>query len=277
VTLEDGEMLTAAYVVVAVGISRFEYLPPVFAELPAELVTHSAAHTDLSRFAERPVTVAGAGASALEIAALLNDAGAQVTVVARVQELHFSKPPAKKRSLWQRLRHPMSEMGPGLRSWMAQHFPHLFRHLPEKLRLKVVKKHLGPSGGYFVRDRVVGRVTELLGCSVESARVENGAVRLILARGSERVEHVAEHVIAATGYRVDLDRLPFLTAELKTQIRTAGGAPVLDRNFQSTVPGMFFTGAASANTFGPMMRFACGSKYTATWLARYFRNHKKSL
>ena len=277
VTLEDGETIATAYVVVAVGISRFEYLPPVFAGLPAEFVTHSSAHPDLSRFAGKQVTVVGAGASALEIVALLNDAGAQVTVVARVQELHFSKPPSDTRSLWQRLRHPMSEMGPGLRSWMAQHFPHVFRHLPKKLRLKIVKKHLGPSGGYFVKDRVVGRTTEILGASVEEARVENGAVKLVLSQNGQRREHVTEHVIAATGYQVNLNRLPFLPEELKKQIETVGGSPKLDRNFQSSVPGMFFVGAASASTFGPLMRFACGSKYTATWLARYFGNRKKTL
>jgi len=275
VTLEDGSTVSAPLVVTAVGISRFEYVPPVFAGLPREMVTHSAAHGEPAKMAGKEVTVIGAGASGLGLAALLHEAGAKVTTIARVKELKFSKPPTETRSLWQRLRHPMTEMGPGMRSWFAQHFPHVFRLLPAKLRVKIVRRHLGPGGGYYSYDSFKGNVAELTGCSVKRAEAENGKVKLTLdCNGEERV-HVTGHVICATGYQVNLDRLAFLPESIKNEIKTVAGAPVLDRNFQSTMPGLFFVGPAAANTFGPLMRFACGARYTSTCLAKYLQRKVK--
>ncbi|HXB61567.1 MAG TPA: NAD(P)-binding domain-containing protein [Acidobacteriaceae bacterium] len=275
VTLEDGSTVTAAQVVAAVGISRFEYVPPVFDGLSRELVTHSAAHAEPAKLAGRDVTVIGGGASGLGLAALLHDSGAKVTCIVREKAVKFSSPPTETRSLWQRLRHPMSEMGPGLRSWMAQHFPHIFRLLPAKFRVLVVKRHLGPSGGYYSRDSFKGNVAELVGCSVKQAEAVDGKVKLTLDRNGTEHVHVTGHVICATGYRVNLDRLAFLPESIKSQIETVSGAPVLDRNFQSTVPGLFFVGPPAANSFGPLMRFACGARYTSTWLAKYLRRRMK--
>ncbi len=249
VTLEDGSTVSAPLVVAAVGISKFEYVPPVFAGLPKELVSHSAAHAEPAKMAGKEVTVIGAGASGLGLAALLHEAGASVTTIARVKELKFSLPPVEKRSLWQRLRHPMTEMGPGMRSWFAQEFPHVFRLLPAKLRVTIVKRHLGPGGGYYSYDSFKGNVAELTGCSVKRAENAGGRVKLTLdCDGVERV-HMTNHVICATGYQVNLDRLAFLPESIKSQIELVAGAPVLDGNFQSTVPGLFFVGPSAANSW----------------------------
>jgi hypothetical protein len=79
---------------------------------------------------------------------------------------------------------------------------------------------------------------------------------------------MVDHVIAATGYRPALERLPFLDAQLRGQIRTAGGAPVLSDAFESSVAGLYWAGLASANSFGPLARFAYGAGFTARRLAR---------
>ena len=76
--LEDGEVVGARRVILAVGIAHFDYMPPVLARLPAELATHSSAHHNLDRFKDRDVTVIGAGASAVDLSALLHEAGAKV-------------------------------------------------------------------------------------------------------------------------------------------------------------------------------------------------------
>jgi hypothetical protein len=83
----------------------------------------------------------------------------------------------------------------------------------------------------------------------------------------------ADHVVAATGYRVDLDRLTFLGEQIRSSVRRVSGAPVLSRNFESSVPGLYFVGTASANSFGPMMRFAYGAAYTSRRLSRYLASH----
>ena len=92
-TFEDGAVLNARRVVVAVGIGHFAWLPPVLAGLPPALVTHSSDHHALDKFADRKIAVIGAGASAIDIAALLHGVGARPTLVARTDQLHFQDPP----------------------------------------------------------------------------------------------------------------------------------------------------------------------------------------
>ena len=104
----------------------------------------------------------------------------------------------------------------------------------------------------------------LLGYSTENAHVHNGKVRLTArsANGSQR-EIITDHVITATGYKVDTQRLQFLSAEIRSKLETAGGSPVLSSTFESSVPGLYFVGIAAANSFGPGMRFAFGAGFTA--------------
>ena len=271
VRLEDGEELLTPLVVVAAGISHFESVPTVFEGMSERYVTHASMHSDLSGFAGKRVTILGAGASALEMAAILKDHGAEVTLTAREKVARFHDGPKEgERTLIEKLRAPSTPIGPGWRSWMACKGPHIFRQLPEDLRRKIVKKHLGPAGGWSIKKRVAGKVPMLLGVKVEGAVVQNGLVHLTLADANgTTTEHVTEHVIAATGYEVDMSRLTFLGAGLRAEIATSKGAPVLDANFQASVKGLYFVGAASAPTFGPLMRFACGAQYMSTWLSRH--------
>jgi hypothetical protein len=140
--------------------------------------------------------------------------------------------------------------------------------LPENLRLKIVRRALGPSGGWFIKDKVTGRVPVHLGFSPDHAEIENGKVRLHLraADGTER-DILAEHIIAATGYKVDVSRLRFLSSEIRSRLESVDGSPLLSSSFESSVPGLYFVGIAAANTFGPVMRFAFGAGFAARRLS----------
>ena len=263
--LDSGETHRARRVILAVGITHFEYVPETFAKLPEQFVSHSARHKDPAKLKGRNVVVIGGGASALDLAGLLHEAGANVQLIARKPELNFhSKPTVKPRSFWKRLWHPDSGLGPGMRSRFYANAPWAFRYLPESLRLDIVKRALGPSGGYFIHDMVVGKVPLLLGFTTDRAEVRGQKVHLYLRdqQGAEK-EVVTEHVIAATGYKVRLDRLKFLSEDIRARIRTNEGSPILSRRFESTVPALYFAGFASANSFGPVMRFAFGAGFTA--------------
>jgi hypothetical protein len=144
-----------------------------------------------------------------------------------------------------------------------------FHYLPESLRLEAVRRTLGPSGGWFAKDKVMGKVPLLLGHTPERAEIQEGRVRLHLraADGSRR-EVVTEHVIAATGYKVDLHRLKFLSPEICAKLRTVNGAPALSTGFESSIPGLYFAGLTAANSFGPVMRFAFGAGFAARTLTR---------
>ncbi|HSZ63771.1 MAG TPA: NAD(P)/FAD-dependent oxidoreductase [Terriglobales bacterium] len=264
VRLEDGETLTTRRVVLAVGITHFEYVPENLAKLPSEFVSHSFRHANPEAFRGQSVVVIGGGASAIDLAAVLKEADADVQLVARQSALKFhSTPTGKPRSKWQQIRHPQSGLGPGMRSRFFSDAPGLFHYLPESLRVEIVDRTLGPSAGWFVKDKMA-RVPSLLGYALQSAEVQDGKVHLRLraAAGSER-DVYAEHVIAATGYKVDLARLPFLSTEIRSKIETVAGSPILSTTFESSVPGIYFAGLAAANSFGPVMRFAFGAGFAA--------------
>lgn len=278
-TLEDGEKILARQVVLAVGISHFAYTPANFAALPQELLSHSSAHRDTAVFRGRSVAVIGAGASAVDLAALLHENGAEVCLVARRSRITFHNPPGEKpRSLLQRMRRPTSGLGPGWSSRFFTDAPRVFRQLPQETRLRLVREHLGPAPGWPMRDRVVGKVPMHLGVSNLQAVRDGDKVRLtFLMPDGHAEERTVDHVICATGYKVDLTRLTFLNDDLLRGISQVANTPTLSSEFESSVPGLYFVGIAAANCFGPMMRFAFGADYTAGRLARHLMKSSRAL
>jgi hypothetical protein len=265
VTLDDGETFEAQQVVLAVGITHFEHIPESLAHLPPEFLSHSAAHSEVTPFKGRSVVVIGGGASALDLAGLLHEAGANVQLVARKEKLKFhGKSNGGIRTTWQTIKHPKSGLGPGWRSRFYANWAWLFHHLPEKLRLKIVRRALGPAGGAFIHDKVVGKLPVHLGCTVLGADALDGKVCLRLrAQDGTLKELLAEHIISATGYKVDMERLTFLNRAIRLNLRVVGGTPVLSSSFESSVKGLYFVGLSAANSFGPVMRFAFGTSFAA--------------
>src|SRR6202041_962126 len=176
-----------------------------------EFLSHSARHREVEPFRGRSVVVIGGGASALDLAGLLQEGGADVQRVRCPEELKcHSQPTGKPRSQWQQIRHPQSGLGPGMRSRFFANAPGAFHYLPERLRLEAVRRTLGPSGGWFIRDKVVGKVPLHLGCTPQGAEVKDGKVYLsVQAADGSRREIVTEHVIASIVYRDNFERLKF--------------------------------------------------------------------
>jgi cation diffusion facilitator CzcD-associated flavoprotein CzcO len=264
-----GETLQARKVIVAAGITHFGYLPPFLAELPPEYASHSLNHHDLSVFRGKKVAVIGAGASAVDIAALLHEGGTDVQLVARRKVIAFHKPSQEPRPLIQRIMNPRSGLGLGWRSRLSTDAPLVFHVMPREFRFKVVKKHLGPAPGWFVRDKVIDRFPLRLGTTIKGASVENSKVKVKFVEDGRDTELVVDHVIGATGFRVAVSKLKFLDDGLRLKIRTVDDTPVLTRQFESSVPGLYMVGVASANCFGPLTRFAYGAKFTARHLAKH--------
>lgn len=268
--LENDEIVSARKIVIAVGLSFFENVPPVLSQLSDTFVTHSSRHNAPAQFAGREVVVVGAGASALDLAALLHQAGASVQLVARKPVIRFHDPAQIPRPLMDRIHYPMTGIGPGWKLVFCAYAPLVFRQLPEQVRLDAVRRILGPAPGWFIKPQVVGKIPFNLGVDISKAEVSHGRVSLELTdQTGARRTLAADHVIAATGYKVDLRRLTFFDPEIQTKIRSVEQTPVLSSNFESSVPGLYFVGTSAANTFGPLMRFAFGARFTARRLTRH--------
>jgi FAD-dependent urate hydroxylase len=273
----SGEAVTARSVVVAVGITHFAYVPQQLARLPRELVSHTSQHQDLGRFAGRDVTIIGGGQSALETAALAHEQGANVRVLIRQPRLVWNADPDDwPRPLARRVRYPMTGLGPGWRSYFYCNAPRVFHGLPQRTRVRTVNTALGPAGSWWLKDRLLGQAPLLTGHTVRSAEADGDRVRLrVEGEDGELVDWTTEHVIAGTGYRVDLSRLPFLSDELRARLRLVVRAPMLTPHFEASAPGLYFVGLASAYSLGPMMRFVYGADYTARRLVGHLVGNGK--
>lgn len=271
----DDRTVTAGRVILATGHLAFRRFPEALERLAQEapnLVSHAADHRNFARFAGRTVTVIGCGQSGLETAALLHEQGANVSVLARAPEVDWNAEVDAVRSLYKRLRWPDSGLGDGWKSLAYSELPRLFVFLPEHIRRRIVASANGPSGSWWLKSRVIGKIPLLTDHHIVTAAESNGKLHLSVRRGNDAVQIETDHVIAATGYRVDIDRLPFLDPALRVAIKTSAGSPMLKGAFESSVPGLHFVGLSSALTFGPVMRFVYGARHAAVTLTRHIRS-----
>ena len=277
--LSNGETLQSARVIVASGLDHMAVSPQQLSHLSAELWSHSADHDNLSKFKGKDVAVMGGGQSGLETAAILREEGASVTLLVRASTIAWNRiPSTAPRPFYKRLRRPRTRLGEGLQLWVYDNAPQLFHHLPQQVRLSRVKASLGPAGAWWLKDRVVGQMPVLIGHQLLAAEARGGRVTLQITdqNGKPKVL-IADHVIASTGYRFDFQNLPFLDPSLKSQIQDEEQMPQLSSYFESTVPGLYFTGLASANSFGPSMRFIAGTAYTARRISTHIANAQRVL
>jgi cation diffusion facilitator CzcD-associated flavoprotein CzcO len=226
----------------------------------------------LSRFAGQRVLVLGAGQSALESAALLHEAGADTELVARAHGIYSLPDSPQEASLVRAARRVLSPiarpaldiMGPRFVVWLVA-WPRVFRRSPRALQDFLTARAVRPAGASWLVPRLAPvRIT--MGCTIAAATPTSSHLRLRLSDGSERL---VDHLLLATGYRVDVARYQFLAPALRQTLRTRDGYPELDVGFESSVPGLHFMGTPAAKTFGPICRFVAGTRYAARELTRF--------
>jgi cation diffusion facilitator CzcD-associated flavoprotein CzcO len=261
VGLATGEELVARRVIVATGVAAHRFVPDELAAGGVR-VSHTADHASLVGFDGFDVAVVGSGQSAIESAALLHEAGARTTIVARRPGLVWNTTPAtSRRSLPRRVRAPIGGLGAGWKLWTYASLPQLVRRFPEEPRVRIAFSTLGPAGAWWLRPRVTSEIAIRTGHAVVAAEPAGERVRLTFG-DAEPLE--VDHVLAGTGYRFRLERLAFLDAG---PVELLSGSPRLSRAFESTVPGLHFVGLPAAPTFGPVMRFVYGAGFTARRIA----------
>jgi hypothetical protein len=264
--LERGEAVVARRVVVATGIAAFAYLPDEFNSVSSELASHSSRHSEFSFWKGRRVIVIGAGQSALESAALLAESGAGVELISRksgIRWLNRSSRLHRMPSRFRRLLYHPTDVGPALVSQLVAH-PDLFRWLPRNTQDRLSYRSIRPAASSWLRPRV-GEVVFTYGRRTVAVSERGKRVVLQLDDGSSRD---ADHVLLATGYRLDLSRLSFLCPVLRGALRTMDGYPVVGPGLESSQAGLHFVGAMAAYSFGPLMRFVSGTEYASVALTR---------
>jgi pyruvate/2-oxoglutarate dehydrogenase complex dihydrolipoamide dehydrogenase (E3) component len=276
VSLGNGESLRAGRVVCATGLSHLANMPEPLRGLPEGLAIHTAELSDYSRFRGRNVAVLGAGASAIEAGALIHEAGGTAQILVREREVVFHTRLDVRRSLYERLRKPLSVIGPGKKNRLFEEFPFALYFVPRSRRVPFVKKYLGAAAPWWITDRVQG-VPISLRTSVVAAEPRGSGVRLQLREGDRSRVLDVDHVIAGTGFVSDLDRLVYLEDSLRARIRRLEQAPDVSMYFESSVRGLYFMGPIVTLSFGPVFRFVCGAKYAAPTIAQHIAGPIRTL
>ena len=268
-TLEDGERIPAGRVVIATGLRNFADRPEQFSELGEELATHSVDVIEPATYAGQTVAVIGCGQSAVETAALVHEAGAQVELIARDPAIRWLIRGERLRGIdpiLRRLLYAPTDVGPaGVSRLVAM--PNLFRRLPRELQDRLAYRSIRPAATGWLLDRTADvKMTFTREVSEARGDGDGDGVHLKLNDGSERR---VDRVILATGYKVDVAREPVIGDSLQEHLHLHNGNPILRAGFESSVPGLHFVGAYSAWSFGPIMRFVAGTKFTAHTVAKH--------
>lgn len=265
VELVDGRTVKASHVVVAAGIVPFANIPQFALDLPTTLASHTQEHTDLTPFKGKNVAVIGRGQSALEYAALLYEAGAEVEVIARGPIIWISRKLANLPGPVKRIFYPPSDVGPPGLNWIIA-LPKLFSRLPDKTRLAIDRRAVRPAGAPWLRPRVEDKVRLTPNTEVVKAHPQGKGVHCALSDGTTRD---IDYLFLGTGYEASLEKFSFIDPALRDQIRQQDGYPLQNTSFESSVPHLYFAGAITGFTFGPICRFVAGSDAAAQQISRH--------
>jgi hypothetical protein len=122
-----------------------------------------------------------------------------------------------------------------------------------------------PGAPDWLRHRVIGKVAIHEAQSILAIDAKGDAVVATISDGKTLR---ADHVMLATGYGVDVDKLTMVAPSIRRSIQIRDGAPLLTPWFESTVPGLYFSGLSSLRAFGPIYRFVAGCGPAARRVAR---------
>jgi FAD-dependent urate hydroxylase len=266
--LEDGDTFFARRVLMATGLLGHEYRPAQFDALPRALVSHSCEHTDSKRYHGKRVAVIGRGQSACESAALLHEAGADVEIICR-GDLVWNADPGQRSTLRKAVRAmlgnmliPPSQVGPFPYNWLNE-APGLIHHMTEAARDRLNERSLRATAILWLRPRLKGVPVDQ-SRSILAARKDGDGVALTLDNATKRFDHV----LMATGFRIDVDKMSMIEPRLREKIVRHDGLPVLNGGFESSVRVLHFVGAAAVASFGPLLRFIAGAGFAARRVTR---------
>jgi lysine/ornithine N-monooxygenase len=268
ITLNDGTAFTSRSVIVACGPSAFAARPSVFDGVPPSLAAHSSQQQDFGAFANESVAVIGGGQSALESAALLHEAGAQVEIFLRRSSVHWLGWKDRIRPIkpLASLLFSPTDVGPaGISRLVAN--PNLLMQLPRIVQDRMRVISIRPAGAQWLQERLKN-VPITTQTSVTRALPVGDRLQLTLNDHSTRI---VDYALLGTGYRVDARRYSFLSSAILQRLSFSAGFPRLGPFFESSVPGLHFLGAPAAWSYGPLMYFVSGTKFAAATLSRHFR------
>ena len=252
-TTDDDRIINAQRVVLAPGFTHFTHIPrELKAKLPEHRYQHTCQFIDFSETRNKRYLIIGGLQSAFEWAALLVEAGASV--------VHVSH------------RHPTPEFAVAEWLWINQlvddmvENPNWFRRLSQAEK-DAISYRMWAEGRLKLEPWLEPRIkndrvklwphTELASC------VQNETGELLATLTNGETLNV-DHIVLATGYKVNIAQVPVLAAgNILERLETRNGFPVLDDHFETSVPGLFITSMPAGQDFGPFFGFTISVRTSA--------------
>jgi hypothetical protein len=224
VELMTGETYMTRNVVIATGISDFKYIPEVLRGHLVTYVSHSSGYTSFAAFRNKSVIVVGSGQSAWEAAVLLREAEVDVEIIYRRLLPNYS----------------VNRMDDFRLQTLGSHFYGLSPIVKQRIR---DSEMFSAPVAAFLQPLVEGKVRQTGGVTIEKSETSSDKIIVTLSDGTRRI---ADHLIAATGFMMNVNNLPMLSIQLKREIRREQGDvryPRLNGSFETSVQSMWFGGS----------------------------------
>lgn len=256
--MENGDTIGAANVVLALGFGSFAHIPENLAALlPPGRYAHSKDLVDFAPLAGKRVLIVGGRQSAFESAALLREAGA-----AHVHICYRHPTPRFEPSDWGRANRIVAGLADN---------PTWFRNLSDEEKADI-NHWFWTEGRLKLEPWLWPRLdhpeislwpeSQLAGC------VENTDGSLHIRLDSD-AQFVVDHALIATGYQVEMGRVPLLAAgNLLAELATSNGSPRLDEHMQTNIPGLFVTSIPAVQDFGLFFGFTISARLSAQLMGR---------
>ena len=254
----DNEIINAKNVVIATGFKYFKHIPgEILSLLPPGTYSHTCDTIDMKQMKDKRVLIIGGRQSAYEWAALLNEGGADTIHIS-----HRHESPAFERSDW---------------SWvnvMVDKFEDdpLWFHNLSFAEKEAIRKKLWEEGRLKIEPWLNERVkknnirvwpfTNIVSCK----QSQNGELEITF---DNRQNIIVEHIIFATGYKVNISNVPFLAnGNILPMLSIQNGFPELDKYFQTNLPGLFIASIPASQDFGPFFGFTIAVRASAKLIGK---------
>jgi lysine/ornithine N-monooxygenase len=223
-TLDNGQIIGCKKVIIACGLSDFKFIPQGILSQHKN-VLHSYDTAAISKLKKKNVLVVGTGQSAAECIETLLENKNEVKRFQRKTPVYLEQPVNIPRWLFQLID----------KSGM------IFYRLPSGIRNMLNSILSTPT--------VMPSYRPLL----DAMEIHDNLNHL----------NVFDVIVSATGYHFDSQNIPYLSAAIKNKLIQVPMTKLVNKNFESPVSGLFFSGPITSFVFGPSMKFIAGARYTS--------------
>jgi len=260
--LDNGMEIRARHIVLATGIEPHRYLPQSLAKLEQNSCIHTWNVADFIGVTGKRILLVGRGQSAAEALAHLVPNN-QVKWVCRKPPKFYNEPINLPAPVFKSLR------------FLSRIYYYLPKPIHKKLAAQFVAVTVTPDMAPKVSSvpQVHKDVGEL---ELTSVFDTNGGPATKGQSGAVYSATLDEHfdvVVAATGYRYQLNNLIFLSSQLQSSMAARDDeCPKVNATFESGVDNLYFVGGIAEPSHGPAMRFMMGAPYAARTVAKQCRS-----